>query len=101
MLQQTAIVQVQIELLIAGFARFNPLQRIELRLAILEMKFLGIEQGFIGAIDRHRPLQGLVAGKPIVRDAGEHRRERRGLMHDVRRMAIVPISSQPRAPDPE
>ena len=100
MLEQAAVVEVQVEFgveLLAGFSR----ERKQPRLAIGKIEALGIQQRLIDAVGRDRPLQRFVAFESVVGHSGEERRQRSGFMHDVGRMVVLPIGSKRRSPNLE
>ena len=70
MLQHSPVIQVQIELVVFDLTRLDPLQRIELRLAIRERKLLLKQQ---------------------LGNAREDEAQRSCLVHHFRRVFIVPV----------
>ena len=94
MLEQTAVVQMQIEFGVGLLGRLGPGEREQLRLAVGKVELLRVKQRLIDAVGGHRPLQRLVSFEPLVSHAGEQRRQRGDFVHDLRGVLIVPIGAE-------
>ena len=92
--QQPAVVQVQIEFCVGLIGRADPRHGEQPRLPVGKREAFGIEERLVGPIGRNGPLQRLVSLEPLVAHAGEERRQRRDLVHHLRRMLIVPAGAE-------
>src|SRR2546427_2576323 len=94
MLQDPAIVQMQVKLCIRRIGYSNPSDGKQPGFPIRKREALGIEQRFVSSIGGHRPLQRFVTLQPLVVHPNKQRRQRRYLIHHFRRVLIVPPCSQ-------
>ena len=72
--EETAVVEVEVELGGGLLRGFDPLDGIELCFAVVERKFFEEEDGRVFSIFRDGPLQGAVAFEAFVGHAGEEGR---------------------------
>ena len=73
MLEQTPIIQMQIEFRISWVRWFGQGDWEQPRLPVGEGELFRVEQRLIGSVGSDRPLQGLVSFQPLVAHAREQR----------------------------
>src|SRR5581483_3227495 len=93
-LEQAAIIQMQIVLLIGLVLRKPHLDRKELCLPVREGETLSVKQRGVSPVRADRPVQGLVAFQTLVSYPGKKGAKGRDFFANLRRMLILPTGPE-------